>query len=67
MLLWIVLVCLLYGFTLFKNGPNTEAPAAQINIKNISIWRFTCQYYVGTDAECLIMPRLPSMEKFRGG
>ena len=66
MILWILLVCLLYGFTLFKNGPNTEARATRINIKNISIWRFTYRDYVGPDAESLNMPRMSSMEKFRG-
>ena len=48
------------------NGPNTKALAALINIKNISIWRFSYQYYAGTGAEYLNMPCLPLTEKLKG-
>ena len=35
MILWILFDCLLYGLTLFENGPNTDALTARIDVKNI--------------------------------
>ena len=65
MILWILFDCLLYGLTLFENGPNTDALTARIDVKNITIWR-SYRDYVGLHAESLNMPRLPLIEKFRG-
>ena len=37
MILWILFACLLYGLTLFENGPNTDALTARIDVKNVTI------------------------------